>query len=217
MKSNFLENRYISDHWWQIFYGFSYLSSHSWSCVWNITTSMRPTSMLPRLLLNTGSRCTSEWGKSSPSTTVILSNYFLPPPPPSVMFHEIIHELGWNNLNWLLITRPGECFTMTKIDFKLDLTMTGCSCHCVLSPFTGIDLSRDLQIMVINRQNVLFMPPLRSSRRHYVFGLSVRPSVRLYVRLYVRPVLVIALSEEPIDGFLPNFGHVCILQSRWTD
>ena len=44
------------------------------------------------------------------------------------------------------------------------------------------------------------------------------PSVRLYVRTYVctyvRPVLVIALSEEPIDGFLPNFGHVCILQSR---
>ena len=29
--------------------------------------------------------------------------------------------------------------------------------------------------------------------------------------------LVIALSEEPIDGFLPNFGHVCISQSRWTD
>ena len=37
------------------------------------------------------------------------------------------------------------------------------------------------------------------------------PSVRPYV---VRPVLVIALSEEPVDGFLPNFGHVCILQSR---
>ena len=37
------------------------------------------------------------------------------------------------------------------------------------------------------------------------------------VRTYVRRVLVIALSEEPIDGFLPNFGHVCILQSRWTD
>ena len=32
---------------------------------------------------------------------------------------------------------------------------------------------------------------------------SVRPSVR--------PVLVIALSKEPIDGLLPNFGHVCIL------
>ena len=30
------------------------------------------------------------------------------------------------------------------------------------------------------------MPPLRSSRRHYVFGLSVRTSVRTYVRLYVR-------------------------------
>ena len=51
-----------------------------------------------------------------------------------------------------------------------------------------------------------FMPPLRSSRRHYVFGLSVCT--------YVRPVLVITLSEEPIDEFLPNFGHVCILQSR---
>ena len=112
----------------------------------------------------------------------------------------------------------------------------------------------------------VFMPPLRSSRRHYVFGLSVRPSVRTSVRTYVpflwsrylknrlmdscqtlvmyvscradelirfwghevkgqrsqgslcmQKQLVIALSEEPIDGFLPNFGHVCILQSQWTD
>ena len=31
----------------------------------------------------------------------------------------------------------------------------------------------------------IFMPPLRSSRRHYVFGLSVRPSVRTSVRTYV--------------------------------
>ena len=45
-------------------------------------------------------------------------------------------------------------------------------------------------------------------------GCSVRTYVRTYVRPSVRPVLVIALSEEPIDGFLPNFGHVCILQSR---
>ena len=37
------------------------------------------------------------------------------------------------------------------------------------------------------------------------------------IRLYVRPVLVITLSEGLIDGFLPNFGHVCILQGRWTD
>ena len=35
-------------------------------------------------------------------------------------------------------------------------------------------------ILVI--KNSLFMPPLRSSRRHYVFGLSVRTYVRLYVR-----------------------------------
>lgn len=29
----------------------------------------------------------------------------------------------------------------------------------------------------------------------------------------VRPVLVIALSQEPIDGFPPKLGHVCILFS----
>ena len=53
------------------------------------------------------------------------------------------------------------------------------------------------------------MPPLRSSRKHYVVGLSVRPSVR--------PVLVITLSQELIDGFWPNLGHVCILQSQLID
>ena len=37
------------------------------------------------------------------------------------------------------------------------------------------------------------------------------------VRPSVRPVLVIALSQEPIDGFPPNLGHVCISQSQWTD
>ena len=31
--------------------------------------------------------------------------------------------------------------------------------------------------------------------------------------LCMQKLLVIALSEEPIDGFLINFGHVCILQS----
>ena len=36
------------------------------------------------------------------------------------------------------------------------------------------------------------MPPLRSNRRHYVFlGCP-----------YVRPIFVLALSQEPIDGFL---------------
>ena len=47
-------------------------------------------------------------------------------------------------------------FTKTKIDFKLDLTMAGCSCHCLFSPFTGIGLSRDLQIKVKNLQNLHF-------------------------------------------------------------
>ena len=32
--------------------------------------------------------------------------------------------------------------------------------------------------------------------------------------LCMQKQLVIALSKEPIDGFLPNFGHECILQSR---
>ena len=43
---------------------------------------------------------------------------------------------------------------------------------------------------------------------------SVRTSYRTSVRLSVRPVLVIALSQEPIDGFPPNLGHVCISQSQ---
>ena len=35
--------------------------------------------------------------------------------------------------------------------------------------------------------------------------------------LCMQKQLVIALSQEPNDGFLPNLGHVCYLQSRWTD
>ena len=49
-----------------------------------------------------------------------------------------------------LISNPGECFTKTKVDFKLNLTMAGCSCQCLLSPFTGISPSRDVKIIVSN-------------------------------------------------------------------
>ena len=35
--------------------------------------------------------------------------------------------------------------------------------------------------------------------------------------LCMRKWLVIALSQELIDGFLPNLSHGCILQSQWTD
>ena len=35
--------------------------------------------------------------------------------------------------------------------------------------------------------------------------------------LCMQKQLVIALSQEPIDGFPPNLGHVCYLKSRWTD
>ena len=30
-------------------------------------------------------------------------------------------------------------------------------------------------------------------------------------------VNILIVSQEPIDGILPNLGHVCILQSRWID
>ena len=44
------------------------------------------------------------------------------------------------------------------------------------------------------------------------------PSVRPYVRTYVLYVPYVPFLwsryKEPIDRFLPNFGHVCILQSR---
>ena len=50
----------------------------------------------------------------------------------------------------------GECFTKTKVGLKLDLTIAGHSCHCLISPFTGIGLSRDVQIMVTNLQNLHF-------------------------------------------------------------
>ena len=59
--------------------------------------------------------------------------------------------------NHATVATPGGCFTKTKIDFKLDLTMAGRSCHCLLSPFTGIGLSREVQIVVPNLQNLPFL------------------------------------------------------------
>ena len=151
---------------------------------------------------------------------------------------------------------------MTNLSY---MPVVHCGLYFILLEFEINELKRNKI-----RNWYIFMPPLRSSRRHYVFGLSVRPSVRPYVRTSVRPYvpflwsrylknrlmdscqtlvmyvscradelirfwghevkgqrsqgslcmqkqLVIALSEEPFDGFLPNFDHVCILQSRWTD
>ena len=49
----------------------------------------------------------------------------------------------------------GVC-TNTKIDFKLDLNMAVHSFHCLLSPFTGIGLSRDVHILVTNLENLHF-------------------------------------------------------------
>ena len=52
---------------------------------------------------------------------------------------------------------PGECFAKTKINFKFDLTMACRSCHCLLSPFTGIGLSKDVQIMVKKSTEYTFL------------------------------------------------------------
>ena len=57
----------------------------------------------------------------------------------------------------LELSTPGGRFTKTKMDFKLELTMAGHSCHCLHSPFTDIGLSRDVQIMVTNLQNLHFL------------------------------------------------------------
>ena len=58
--------------------------------------------------------------------------------------HQMHEKISW------------ECFTKTKIDFKLDLNMAWRLCHCLLSPFTGIGLSREVQIVVTNLQNLHF-------------------------------------------------------------
>ena len=41
--------------------------------------------------------------------------------------------------------------------------------------------------------------------------------IRSQGSLCMQKQLVIALSQEPTDGLLPNLGHVCYLQSQWTD
>ena len=48
-------------------------------------------------------------------------------------------------------------------------------------------------------------------RRHYVFGLSVRPSVHPYGNL------VNTKSQEPLGGFLSYLAQGCTMTSRWTN
>ena len=52
------------------------------------------------------------------------------------------------------------------------------------------------------------MPPTRRARRHYVFGLSVRPSVRPYENL------VNTKSQEPLGGLLSYLAQGCTMTSR---
>ena len=42
---------------------------------------------------------------------------------------QVVRKVMRNFTNSFVKHPPGECFTKTKIDFKLDLTMAGCSCH----------------------------------------------------------------------------------------
>ena len=39
----------------------------------------------------------------------------------------------WKAYRECSVLSPGGCFTKTKINFKLDLSMAGCSCHWLLS------------------------------------------------------------------------------------
>ena len=115
----------------------------------------------------------------------------------------------------------------------------------------GLSIYLDSLICLHTFKLSIFMPPLRSSRRHYAFGFSVRPYVRTshsrdrvisrtdgWIPAKLKPCMYLAelmnwldfgvtgskvtglimyakiacdhLSQEPIDGFLPNLGHVYI-------
>ena len=65
-----------------------------------------------------------------------------------------------------LTIAPGGVSPRLSSDSKLDLNTTGHSCHCPLSPFTGIGLAKDVQIMVTNLQNLHLSKEQMSSKDH---------------------------------------------------
>ena len=76
-----------------------------------------------------------------------------------------------------IIRGPGECFTKIKIDFKLDLTMTGHS--YLLSSFTGNGLSQsDVQVMVTHLHNSAFLIVHYWRKKYYLKINIERPMVR---------------------------------------
>ena len=112
---------------------------------------------------------------------------------------------------------PGECFTKTKINFKLDLTMAGHSCHCFLSPFTDIGLSRLVQIMVTNLQNfkfcynsflkekILSKDHNGDSNQWHEWPAIFKSNIKLILVFVKRgPDLKISLQSEPLT--LPILG-----------
>ena len=56
--------------------------------------------------------------------------------------------------------------------------MAGHSCHRLLSPFTGIDLSRNVQIMVTNLQNLIIFYISLLKKKYYLKIIIERPMMR---------------------------------------
>ena len=59
------------------------------------------------------------------------------------------------------------CFTKTKIDFKLDLTMAGRSCHCCSHHLLAW-VSKDVQTVVTNLQNCHLLIVLFRRKIYYL-------------------------------------------------
>ena len=98
------------------------------------------------------------------------------------------------------------------------IMFSGCpSVRQYVRPYVPFSWSRYLKNRLMDScQTLVMYVSCRADELIRFWGHKVRGQ-RSQGSLCMQKQLVIALSEEPIGGFLPNFGHVCILQSRWTD
>ena len=95
------------------------------------------------------------------------------------LLHRILNSLSSQKVQLHVLTRlPRKSFTKTKIDFKMDLAMACYSCHCLLSPFIGNGLSRDVQVMVTHLQNSAFLIVHYWRKKYYLKIIIERPMVK---------------------------------------
>ena len=122
------------------------------------------------------------WGVSmSCRSYVCVTRWRLPV---SVSLWQARHHMWWRwvaralTMRIRMTVREILIMTMT-LTMIMIVTMTMTEYNCGAPGVSSLTTWALYKIpLLIN----IFMPPLRSSRRHYVFGLSVRPSVRTYVR-----------------------------------